>query len=100
LAQLLKTGSKIPLQQTVKKGLCHAAHAGSDDPGAFFTLLACCIPGLFIMIARGFVDNGIFCGAGGAGEPDNIPASGSGNLGFYGCVYHCFMDDLNGFFSG
>ena len=65
-------------------------HAGSNDPRTFLALLTRCIPGLFIMIARGFVDYGIFCGAFGAGEPDNIPASGSGNLRFYGVFYHCF----------
>ena len=70
-------------------------HAGSNDPGTLLADLARCIPGLFIMIPRGFVDNGIFCGAAGAGEPDNIPASGSGNFRFYGDFYHCFTD-VNG----
>lgn len=67
-------------------------HAGSNDPGTHLALLACCIPFLFEMISRGFVDNGIFSGASGAGEPDDIPASGSGNLRFYGVFYHCFKD--------
>jgi hypothetical protein len=77
-----------------KKGLngsvSRGQHAGSNNPGALLALLACCIPGLFIMIPRGFVDNRIFCGAGRAGEPDNIPASGSGNFRFYGVLYHWF----------
>jgi len=67
-------------------------HVGSDDTGALFALLAGCIPRCFVVIPRGFVDNGIFCGALGAGEPDNIPASGSGDFRFYGVLYHCFKD--------
>ena len=67
-------------------------HAGSNDPGTLLALLACSIPCLFEMISRGFVDNRIFCRASGAGEPDNIPASGSGNFRFYGVFYHCFKD--------
>ena len=65
-------------------------HARSNDPGTLLALLARCIPCLFKMISRGFVDNRIFCGANWAGEPDHIPASGSGNFRFYGVLYHCF----------
>jgi len=75
-------------------------HTGSNDPGPLLALLARCFPCLFIMIPRGFVDNGIFCGAIGAGEPDNIPASGSENLRFYGVLYHCFKDFLYVFSQG
>jgi hypothetical protein len=67
-------------------------HAGGNDPGALLAQLACSIPCLFVMIPWGFVDNCIFCRAIGAGEPDNIPASGSGNFGFYGVFYHYFKD--------
>jgi len=65
-------------------------HPGSDNTGTLLALFACSIPGLFVMIPGGFVDNGIFSGALGAGEPDNIPASGSGDLGFNRIFYHCF----------
>lgn len=64
-------------------------YAGCDNPGTLLTLLARGIPGLFVMIPGGLVDYSIFCGTFGAGEPDNIPASGSGNFGFYGVLYHC-----------
>jgi len=74
-------------------------HVGGDDSGALLALLARCIPSCFIMISRGFVDNGIFCRALRAGEPDNIPASGSGNFRFYGVLYHRFKD-LMGVLSG
>jgi hypothetical protein len=67
-------------------------NVGSNDTGTLLAVLACSIPGCFIMIPRGFVDNGIFCGALRAGEPDDIPASGSGNFRFYGVLYHCFTD--------
>jgi hypothetical protein len=74
-------------------------HVGGDDPGTLLAILARCIPCRFIMIPRGFVDNGIFCRAFGAGEPDNIPASGSGNFRFYGVFYH-FFTVLMGVLSG
>ena len=57
-------------------------HVGSNDTGSFLALLAGSIPRSFVVLPRRFVDNGIFCRALWAGEPDNIPAAGSGNLGF------------------
>ena len=57
-------------------------HVRSNDTGPFPALLAGSIPRGFVVIPRRFVDYGIFCRALRAGEPDNIPAAGSGNLGF------------------
>lgn len=65
-------------------------HTWSNNTGTHLALFARRIACLFIMISRGFVHNRIFCGTSGAGEPDNIPASGSGNFRFYGIFYHCF----------
>ena len=67
-------------------------HARGNDPGALLALLTCGISCLFVMIPGRFVDNSIFCRAFRTGEPDNIPASGSGNFRFYGVLYHCFKD--------
>jgi hypothetical protein len=67
-------------------------HARSNNTGTQFALFTRRIACLFIMISRGFVDDRIFCGTSRAGEPDNIPASGSGNFRFYGIFYHCFKD--------
>ena len=75
-------------------------HAGSNDPGTLLALFACCVPCLFVMIPGWFVDNGIFCRTGRAGEPDNIPASGSGNFRFYRVFYHCYKDSFMVFSQG
>ena len=75
-------------------------HIGSNHTGTLLAVLAGSIPGCFIVIPRGLVDDRIFCGALGAGEPDDIPASGSGNFRFYGVLYHCFTDFNGGVRQG
>ena len=67
-------------------------NAGCNNPGTLLTLLTCRISHLFIVITGRFVYDRIFCGTFWAGEPDNIPASGSGDFRFYGIFYHCFKD--------
>ena len=92
--------TRVHFKKRLHGSICRVINARGNDPGTLLALLTCGIPCLFVMIPGGFVDNRIFCRAVRAGEPNNIPASGSGNFRFYRVLYHCFKDCWLGVLSG